>query len=137
MTEVIYDDVLIEQIQDADAVTEESGEVAVDIVKTQTELSIVVPISGVAKENLSVRINDNVLVISGKRLSPVESSTEASAKAEYLVRECFWGKFNRMIVLPSFADTRHMRATFKHGTLVIAIPILEDKVEKELEITEE
>ncbi len=131
MTEVIYDDVLIEQIQDADAVTEESGEVAVDIVKTQTELSIVVPISGVAKENLSVRVNDNVLVISGKRMSPIAN------EGEYLVRECFWGKFNRMIVLPSFADTRHMRATFKNGTLVIAIPILEDKVEKELEITEE
>lgn len=131
MTEVIYDDVLIEQIQDADAITEESGEVAVDIVKTQTELSIVVPISGVAKENLSVRVNDNVLVISGKRMSPIAN------EGEYLVRECFWGKFNRMIVLPSFADTRHMRATFKNGTLVITIPILEDKVEKELEITEE
>ncbi len=131
MTEVIYDDVLIEQIQDADAITEESGEVAVDIVKTQTELSIVVPISGVAKENLSVRVNDNVLVISGKRMSPIVG------EGEYLVRECFWGKFNRMIVLPSFADTRHMRATFKNGTLVITIPILEDKVEKELEITEE
>ena len=99
--------------------------------KTQTELFIVVPISGVAKENLSVRVNDNVLVIRGKRMSPVAN------EGEYLVRECFWGKFNRMIVLPSFADTRHMRATFKNGTLVIAIPILEDKVEKELEITEE
>lgn len=131
MTEVIYDDVLIEQIQDMDASTEESGEVAVDIVKTASELSIIVPISGVSKENLSVRVNDNVLVISGKRMSPVAN------EGEYLVRECFWGKFNRMVVLPSFADTRHMAATFKSGTLVITIPILEDKVEKELEITGE
>lgn len=128
MTEVIYDDVLIEQIQDMDATAEESGEVAVDIVRTETELLIVVPISGIAKENLSVRVNDNVLVISGKRMSPITNG------GEYLVRECFWGKFNRMIVLPAFADTRHMAASFKSGTLVITIPILEDKVEKELEI---
>lgn len=125
------EEIIIDQIEEGENIEEEMGEVAVDIYRTEKDITIVAPISGVARDDINIRINENVLIISGQRLSP------PLKEGEYVVKECFWGKFNRMIVLPSKVDISHVKAAFKNNTLLITIPVIFEPKEKIVTIQEE
>lgn len=131
MDKTVQEEITIDQIQDGDEIEEETGEIAVDIYKTEDEITIVAPVSGVSKDAINIRINENVLIINGRRVSP------PLKEGEFVVKECFWGKFNRMIVLPSKVDISHVKALFKNGTLVIRIPVIFEPKEKIVTIQEE
>lgn len=107
---------------------EDEGEISLDIYKNVNELIIIAPLSGVKKEDLNIRINDNVLVIIGKREKPLENYDKT------LVSECFWGKFSRIILLPQKSDTSNIKAKFENGILNIKIPILFTPKEKIIDI---
>jgi HSP20 family protein len=124
MTQPHPEEITIHHIQDGDDIEEETGEIAVDIYKTEKEIMIIAPVSGVSKDNINIRINENILIISGKRLSP------PTAGGTYVVKECFWGKFSRMIVLPPKVDVSHVKASFKNGILIIMIPVIFEPKEK-------
>ncbi len=127
----VQEEITIDQIQEGDEIEEETGELAVDIYKSDRMITIMAPVSGVAREDVSIKINENILVISGRRYPPPLTG------GEYVVKECFWGLFSRMIVLPSKVDISRVKATFKNGTLVITIPVIFEPKEKIVPIVEE
>lgn len=124
------EEISIDHIQDGDDIEEETGEIAVDIYKTEKDITIISPVSGVGREDINIRINENILIISGKRYSP------PTAGGEYVVKECFWGKFSRMVVLPTKVDVSHVKASFKNGILIITIPVIFEPKEKIVPIQE-
>jgi len=124
MAQPHQEEITIHHIQDGDDIEEETGEIAVDIYKTEKEIMIISPVSGVSKDDINIRINENILMISGKRYSPPTTG------GTYVVKECFWGKFSRMIVLPTKVDVSHVKASFKNGILIITIPVIFEPKEK-------
>jgi HSP20 family protein len=124
------EEITIDHIQDGDDIEEETGEIAVDIYKTEKEIMIISPVSGVSKDDINIRINENILIISGKRYSPPTTG------GTYVVKECFWGKFSRMVVLPTKVDVSHVKASFKNGILIITIPVIFEPKEKIVPIQE-
>jgi HSP20 family protein len=100
----------------------DSVPIPVDVYQEQNRLVILAPIAGITIEDISVSITDDLLVISGTRKKP-----EAIDSQHYFSQECFWGEFNRSIVLPVNVDTNKVAAFYKRGILRIEMPILEEE----------
>jgi HSP20 family protein len=100
----------------------EVGQLSLDIYHTDKEIVILAPIAGVTKEDVSISVTDDVLVIKGER-----DQKEPVPEENYYTKECFWGNFARSIVLPLEADSKQIEASFEKNVLEIRIP----KTEKE------
>lgn len=83
---------------------------------------IEVDLPGVTKEDISVEIEDNVLVVSGERKVKDEIKEE-----NYYKIESSFGSFSRSFSLPDVADIENIHAESKDGVLEVVIPKLEDK----------
>lgn len=101
---------------------ESSTPIPVDVYQSQGKLIILAPIAGVTIEDISVTITDDILVINGTRHRPETVNT-----GDYFSQECFWGEFNRTIVLPVNVDSNKVAAFYKRGVLRIEMPILDEE----------
>lgn len=95
----------------------EIGQLSVDIYHTDKEIVILAPVAGVTKEDVKLSVTEDVLVIRGER-----DSVEEVDEENYYTRECFWGNFQRAIVLPKEADVKNISASFEKNVLEIRIP---------------
>lgn len=84
---------------------------------------IEVDLPGVKKEDISIDIKDNQLVISGER-----SFKEERKEKDYYKLESSYGKFQRSFTLPENVDAESIEASSNDGVLEIVLPKL--KVEK-------
>lgn len=100
--------------------TEEEGRLAMDIFENTEYFVIVVPLAGVPLKNVRIHVDQDVLSISGTREVPVEC--REFENPQYLLQECFWGKFSRSIVLPSSVGSAEIRAKMHEGVLFIVMP---------------
>jgi HSP20 family protein len=104
---------------------EPEGELAVDVYQTEEELVIQSAIAGIKPEDLDISIEEDVIIIRGKREKPFEE------KEDYFTQECYWGPFSRNIILPVEVDPGRIKASMKEGILTIRIPkILREKKRK-------
>lgn len=110
----------------------EEGQLAVDVFQTPEEIVLVAPIAGVSKQDITINITDDVLHIRGKR-----GFSWNVPKEDYFHQECFWGNFERSIILPDAIDLRKVKATFKNGILTVRVPKVEKLRSRDIEIKEE
>ena len=97
-----------------------------DIFETAEEIMIWAEISGVEKDDLDLEINSRAVKVSGIRLemSRVPNGTYRLAEIQY-------GRFERILYLPSPVDTEVVSSTYTNGLLRIRIAKLRlDKVHK-------
>jgi HSP20 family protein len=85
-------------------------------------------IPGVAPEQISVDVKDNVLSIDAKRKS--ETSDEAQPK--YLRRERSQSHFHGTITLPEGAQVDKVTAEYKDGVLTVRVPRAEKPQPKQI-----
>jgi HSP20 family protein len=93
------------------------GQLSVDVYENPHELIILAPVAGVKLSDINISLTEDILTIEGSRELERELGGE-----DYLIQECFWGKFSRSIVLPDHVDTSRIAASFKDGILKITIP---------------
>ena len=96
------------------------GQLPIDVFENNKEILIVTPIAGVNLDETEISITQDTLTINGERtfdLSPFNLKT-----SEAYLKECYWGKFTRSIVLPPGIDTEDIEATQKNHILYIRIP---------------
>lgn len=105
----------------AEEKAKKEGQLAVDIIQSDTEMIVVCPIAGVEKSDIKVAIQDDVLTIRGERRKPAILDNKKT-----LVRELFWGTFSRSIVLPDHIDRKNIEAKVHEHMLIIKIPKTED-----------
>lgn len=108
---------------------QEAGQLSLDIFKKGNEIIILAPIAGIKPDDVTISITDEVLVIKGIRTQKFEVPEE-----EYYTKECFWGNFQRSIVLPLEADTKNISANFENQVLEIRIPTKEIESTKIIKI---
>lgn len=111
---------------------EGEGELAVDVYQTDKEIVIQAPIAGVKGEDLDITIENDILIIKGKRERPSLEEIKG-----YFYQECYWGAFSRKIVLPEETDPSRTEAHFKEGILTISIPKIERERKRKIAIKEE
>jgi len=95
-------------------------ELSMDIFEGNDTLYIAIPLAGINLEEISIKLSDDILSISGVRDIP--DFIENIHSKKYYVQECFWGKFSRSIVLPSVVNSADIKATAENGILTISIP---------------
>ena len=100
---------------------EEVWQVVLDVLESQDDIFIIVPIAWVLYEEIDLSINKTVLTIKWTRKKPEEYLIEwISIKNS----ECFWWKFVRNIILPENLAFNKIKAYMQNNLLVICIPKL-------------
>lgn len=100
-----------------------------DLVEADDHYRLRADLPGISKEDVSVTVEDNRLMIRGER------QREAQIKDENVVRsERVFGTFYRMVRLPNTVNESKIRATFKDGVLSVELPKTEKSKPKKIKI---
>ncbi len=104
---------------------EAEGQLMIDLYQTEDDLFLQAPIAGVEPEDLEIEFERDTLTIKGERKNP------APEDADFITKECYWGKFSRQIILPVEIDPNKIEASFQKGILIIKLPkLLKEKKRK-------
>jgi HSP20 family protein len=106
-----------------------AGVLPVDIRQAGDNWLIEAEVPGLARENVNIEVENNVLTISGKYAS--ENKTE---NAEYHVRERRTGEFSRSFRLPQTADSEKIEAALTNGVLTLRVPTREEAKPRRIEL---
>ena len=102
---------------------------AVDIYETKDAINIDVELPGMDKKDVKVKIENNVLTISGEKKSEREEKGR-----NYRVVERSFGRFERSFIIPDTVDTKNVKAKFEKGILKITLPKKEEAKKKVLDV---
>ena len=101
----------------------------VDIYDTQDTTVIKADLPGLKKEDITISIEGDVLILTGERTHDDEVKKE-----NYYRRERAYGMFKREFTLPSTVDHEKIKADFKDGVLKIEVPKPEEKKPKTITV---
>ena len=105
---------------EGDASEYDIGQVALDVLDTESAFVIIAPLAGVSIGDIDIAVNRNVLKISGERTHPEPYSDSINI----LVSECFYGPFSRSVILPENLAFNKISATMENNLLAIVVPKL-------------
>jgi HSP20 family protein len=92
----------------------------VDIYETEDALVLTAMLPGVSKDDVSIEVHNNTLLLRGER-----KPASAVSDERYYRRECVYGPFQRSFVLPATVDQNQVRATYHDGLLELRLPKVE------------
>ena len=101
----------------------------VDIVETEQAYEVRAELPGIAREDVQLSIEDNVLTLSGERKLEKDVNKESYHRIERA-----YGTFSRSFALPAQVDTQGIQASFKDGVLSIAVPKAEQVKPRKISI---
>ena len=101
----------------------------VDISETNGELAVAAELPGLNRDDVSIRIENNVLTLKGEK-----KQEEENKATNYHRIERNYGAFSRSFSLPSTVDASKVRAAFRDGVLTITLPKTEEAKGKEIPI---
>lgn len=107
------------------------GELAVDVYQTAKDIVIEAAIAGVDSDELEVCIENDTVIIKGER-----GGCSQEEEKSYFYQECYWGAFQRKIILPEEVDASRGTAELKKGILCVRIPKTERKKRRKIDIKE-
>ena len=100
-----------------------------DLSETEDNITVKVDVPGVEKDDITLSINNNVLIIKGEKKLEKESGGENFHRIERI-----YGNFYRSIELPVLVQSDKVSASFKNGVLEITLPKTAEVKPKEIPI---
>jgi HSP20 family protein len=94
----------------------------VDVLETPSEFTIVLELAGVAKENVSITVQERVLTIKGEK-----KRADVAEDVKFLAQGRRFGAFERSFELSENVDTERINAEFANGVLTLTIAKTEPK----------
>jgi HSP20 family protein len=91
--------------------------VPTDVFHTEDRLVIRMDLPGVDPEEVEVTVQENTLLINGRRRFPFEAD-----KVRFTRRGTFYGDFTQRVQLGKGLDVEQVNARFDNGVLEVAIP---------------
>ena len=88
-----------------------------DMYETIQNLIISVDLAGASREDFSVKMRNDTLIIEGTINNP-----QSEKGIQVISRERFYGSFMRKIPIPEVYNLNQLQAVFERGILVITIP---------------
>lgn len=120
------------KMEPGDLVSQEEGQLAIDVYETDDDIVIQSTIGGIKAEDLDIAIEDDMVTIRGTRENKVEKEGK-----KYFYQECYWGSFMRKVILPEEVDAGKARASIKEGILTLSIPKIHRKTKKKITVEQE
>lgn len=90
---------------------------AVDVREDEKALWLTAELPGINANDLSIRVEDEVLHISGERRFEDEENRESYHRIER-----HYGKFERSFTLPAYVNHGRIKAEYKDGILTLQLP---------------
>lgn len=97
--------------------------------KKDGDFHVEIDMPGVKKEDINVRINNNILTVSGERKMKKEVK-----KKDYYLMESSYGRIERSFSLPRGIDEDKISAQYNDGRLVIDLEREKSLKTKEIEV---
>ena len=101
----------------------------VDIYETENGIVLSAELPGVARENISVEVKDNILTLKGER-----TANPTLRNQNFYRQERCYGTFQRSFTLQQNIQPHLIKATFKNGVLEIEIPKPEEERTKQITV---
>ncbi len=90
---------------------------SVDLKETDKAVEVTAELPGVAQDDISLQLDNDMLVIKAER------KKEETKKDENVhLMECSWGSYARHIPLPCKIEQKNVKASFKDGILKVELP---------------
>jgi len=102
---------------------------AIDISEDDNNILATVEIPGMDKENVKIRLQENILTISGEKKKETEQKG-----INYHRVERSYGTISRSVTLPTPVQGEKVKALYKDGLLKITLPKTEKTKAKEISI---
>jgi HSP20 family protein len=90
-----------------------------DLYETDGAFILEADLPGVKKQDVSVSVEEGVLVLRGRR-----SAEHLRTEGNFHYHERRSGQFHRRLRLPAFVDQEKIRADFRNGVLRVTLPKL-------------
>jgi len=103
---------------------------SVDIYEQEGNLVLKAELPGIDPKDVDVRVENNVLTLSGER----KLDTEVKRDGYHRVERSY-GAFSRSFTLPNVVDTDKIKAEFKEGVLRLVLPKKEEAKPKQISIS--
>ncbi len=104
---------------------------AVDIRATENEYIVDADIPGFSEDQIDVRVENDLLVISAK---DEQKTDEEHNDDSYMVRERHMRSFYRSFALPKDADANAVDATYRNGVLTLKVHKKEEAKPRQIKI---
>ena len=101
----------------------------VDVYEKDNNIIIEAEVPGAKKEDIEVKVKDNAVVIRGEVKKEEEKKEE-----NYYRSERFYGKFERVIPLPTDVKVEEAKAEYQDGVLKLTIPKATSEKEIKIEV---
>jgi HSP20 family protein len=102
----------------------------VDIYETDDALVMKAELPGFSKDDISIEMKENTLVIKGERKREDEVK-----EGSYHRTERVYGAFQRSFLLPTTVDQEKVRAAYKDGVLELRLPKVQAAQPKRIAVT--
>jgi HSP20 family protein len=103
---------------------------ATDLIESETHYVLRADLPGVAEDDISVELNEDMLTISGERRSENQERMAGYHRVERIS-----GSFRRSVRLPEGVDGEAITATFDRGVLEVSVPKPEQPKPRKVQIT--
>jgi HSP20 family molecular chaperone IbpA len=101
----------------------------VDIFEDQRQITLLADMPGVASDDITIDLNDNVLSISGE-VKPFESGNESDVLIEFEI-----GRYHRQFNLSEVVDQSKIEAKHEDGVLRLTLPKAEKAIPRQIAVT--
>jgi HSP20 family protein len=101
-----------------------------DVLEEGDTYLVKVELPGVKAEDVKIKLENNVLTLSGTKIRSEEDEAQ-----HYFRNERVYGSFERSIKIPSTVDANLITATCKDGILTVEVPKAEKAKPREIPIT--
>ncbi len=108
----------------------QGGGPSVDVEEDENNFHVTAELPGMEKDDFSVEIMGDRLMIRGEKKSEREERKEGN----YYYAECSYGSFARAIPLPCEVDTDKAEGNFKNGVLKLRLPKSEEAKAKRVNV---
>lgn len=125
----LFDNIIVRSKGDEDTLARGVWSPPVDIYETEDSIVLKAELPGVNKDDVSVEVKDNLLILRGER------KFEKDVKEEnYHRMERAYGAFQRSFTLPNIVDKEKVKAKYKDGVLEIALPKASEAKLKQIKV---
>ena len=102
----------------------------VDIFENERhEIVLKAELPGISREDIDIRVDNNLLTIRGERKRDQETKQESYHRVERV-----YGAFTRSFQLPSTVNAEQVAAEFKDGLLTVVLPPREEAKPRQIQV---
>jgi HSP20 family protein len=122
----------VRETEGAEPLDEAEWAPCVDILENRDDIVIKADIPGMEPDDIELFVSENILQIKGDRKHKVEREDE-----NYHSIEREFGKFNRLIKLPTMVIVDNIKASYSNGVLTVRLPKFGDRKPEKIEVNPE